>query len=105
MLLSNLGSIQNANLCLLSMLRVVKHHDRPPDLFELVQVDLVQEVLLFEVPVGKVEANKLDPWHSPGPKMALGTPHRSVDCPSQPTEKGKDVEHDQKPADWKRMFL
>ena len=32
--------------------------------------------------------------------MALGTPHRSVDCPGQPTEKGKDVEHDQKPADW-----
>ena len=40
------------------MLRVVKHHDRPPDLFELVQVDLVQEVLLLEVPVG-------DPWILP----------------------------------------
>ena len=36
--------------------------------------------------------------------MALGTPHRSVDCPSQPTEKGQDVEHDQKPADLKKLF-
>ena len=33
------------------MLRVVKHHDRPPDLIELLEVDLVQVVLLLEVPV------------------------------------------------------